>query len=55
VRVRAGEQTSVAVSAEATQGWYDFSVEAGAFVARYAGRIETGAWSISDPAMDSGI
>jgi phospholipase C len=51
VRVRAGEQTSVAVSAEATQGWYDFSVEAGAFVARYAGRIETGAWSISDPAM----
>jgi len=32
-------------------GWYDFTVATGGFAYRYAGRIETGAWSVSDPAM----
>jgi phospholipase C len=31
--------------------WYDFTVTADSFVRRFAGRIETGADSISDPAM----
>ena len=34
-----------------THGWYDFTVRAGGLMYRYAGRIETGAWSITDPAM----
>ena len=34
-----------------TRGWYDFSVRVGTLAYRYAGRIETGKWSITDPAM----
>ena len=34
-----------------THGWYDFTVRASGLVYRYAGRVETGAWSITDPAM----
>jgi phospholipase C len=37
--------------AAATQGWYDVIVEGRGFTQRYAGRIETGAHGISDPAM----
>lgn len=32
-------------------GWYDFTVTAGAFERRFAGRMETGQDSVSDPAM----
>ncbi|MDZ5629133.1 phospholipase domain-containing protein, partial [Achromobacter xylosoxidans] len=38
----------------ASGGWYDFSVradDAPGFIRRFAGRVETGAPSISDPAM----
>jgi phospholipase C len=35
--------------------WYDFTVTAAAFTRRLAGRIETGADSISDPAMGHGL
>jgi phospholipase C len=35
--------------------WYDFTVTAAAFTRRFAGRIETGADSISDPAMAQDI
>jgi phospholipase C len=35
----------------ATHGWYNLSVRCGALTYRYAGRVETGKWSISDPAM----
>ena len=36
-------------------GWYDFSVSApGGFMRRFAGRLETGRDSISDPAMGAG-
>ncbi|OFA03294.1 phosphocholine-specific phospholipase C [Duganella sp. HH101] len=31
--------------------WYDFSATCGDFVRRYAGRLETGAHGVSDPAM----
>ncbi len=42
------------IETPASQGWYDVSVrlaESPRFLKRYAGRIETGRWSISDPAM----
>ncbi len=51
VTVPRGGSSTVIVDTAATQGWYDFSVEAGETVYRYAGRIETGKWSITDPAM----
>lgn len=38
-------------SAKDTQGWYDLSVESPGVAYRYAGRVETGKWTISDPAM----
>jgi len=34
--------------------WYDFTVTASGFTRRFAGRVETGRPSISDPAMGSG-
>jgi len=39
------------VPTRASHGWYDFSVRAGELAYRYAGRVETGKWSVSDPAM----
>jgi phospholipase C len=39
----------------ASGGWYDFTVTAGSgFTRRFAGRLETGRDSISDPAMGNG-
>jgi phospholipase C len=38
-------------SLDFTGGWYDFTVTAGAFERRFAGRMETGKDSVSDPAM----
>jgi phospholipase C len=46
-----GESNSIIVDTVATQGWYDFTVHAGEMAYRYAGRVETGKWSITDPAM----
>lgn len=43
--------TSTTLRTSASHGWYDFTVEAGEQRYRYAGRIETGEWSITDPAM----
>jgi phospholipase C len=37
----------------ASGGWYDFTASAGSFARRFAGRMETGEDSISDPAMAS--
>jgi phospholipase C len=45
------ETLSVRVSTKASKGWYDFTVTTPGISYRYAGRIETGKWSISDPAM----
>jgi phospholipase C len=44
--------TSVAnIDTASTHGWYDFTVKVEGLAYRYAGRMETGKWSISDPAM----
>jgi phospholipase C len=50
----AGRVHTVVVPTTASHGWYHFSVRAGDLTYRYAGRVETGAWSISDPAMGAG-
>ena len=48
-----GEQLAIPVEAAKTHGWYDFTVqEQGATaVQRYAGRVETGRSSFTDPLM----
>jgi phospholipase C len=49
-----GGQTSFTIDTRDSFGWYDFSVRIAArarFAKRYAGRVETGNWSVSDPAM----
>jgi len=52
--VAAGAKAKIVVSNQKTQGWYDFTLkvagEAG-FERRCAGRVETGRWGITDPAM----
>ena len=48
------ESRDIAVDTVKSSGWYDLNVTmAGVaqFERRYAGRVETGQWSISDPAM----
>jgi phospholipase C len=53
-RLTAGERASVTLPLAKNQGWYDFSVRVKGlegFEKRYAGRIETGRDSISDPHM----
>jgi phospholipase C len=52
--VAAGSGAVVLLPVAASQGWYDFSTTVDsdpAFGRRFAGRLETGAASISDPAM----
>jgi phospholipase C len=51
LQVGAGKRATVAVATESSGGWYDVSVSAGALAYRYAGRVETGRASITDPAM----
>jgi phospholipase C len=51
ILLRPGEQRSTRIDTASTRGWYDLSITAGATTNRYAGRLETGKWSISDPAM----
>jgi phospholipase C len=49
-----GERITLSVDAHKSSGWYDVSVRTSAgrqFQKRYAGRVETGKWSTSDPAM----
>ncbi|HVY68793.1 MAG TPA: phospholipase C, phosphocholine-specific [Verrucomicrobiae bacterium] len=53
-KVRANSEVTVPVPALRSHGWYDFSVtvnDAGIFEQRFAGRVETGRDSISDPVM----
>jgi phospholipase C len=55
-RMLSTQPISIELNLAATQGWYDFSVRIdgdSTFEQRYAGRVETGAASISDPAMDN--
>jgi phospholipase C len=48
------EQATLVIDTQSSAGWYDLGVRVlddGDFERRYAGRVETGEWSISDPAM----
>jgi phospholipase C len=52
--IPAGEQTKLIIDTGASERWYDLSVVVVGFPSfhhRYAGRIETGEWGSSDPAM----
>lgn len=52
--VRAGATSSLNIDTTSAQGWYDFTIlppDADSAHIRYAGRLETGAESISDPFM----
>ena len=53
VAVAAHGRSTITIDTSAAHGWYDFSVRAEDLSYRYAGRVETGKWSISDPAMSS--
>ena len=49
-----GQSTTARWSVSATHGWYDIAVRLSAeslYLRRFAGRLETGRDSISDPAM----
>jgi phospholipase C len=52
--LRPGSTTTIPIKIESSFGWYDFHlgiVGQETFDQQYAGRIETGKWSYSDPAM----
>jgi phospholipase C len=52
--VVSGKEETLVVETQNSAGWYDFSLRLkgdGQFEKRYAGRVETGNWSTSDPAM----
>ncbi len=51
MQVGAGEEATMAVATASSGGWCDVTVSAGALAYRYAGRVEAGRASISDPAM----
>jgi phospholipase C len=50
-KINAGQETSVVLNLKQSHGWYDFTVKADGSTeeARYAGRVETGMPSFSDP------
>jgi phospholipase C len=47
----AGDTAMIVLPLGKSHGWYDVSVQVGSFAQRFAGRVETGRDSISDPAM----
>ncbi|HTE46264.1 MAG TPA: phospholipase C, phosphocholine-specific, partial [Gemmatimonadaceae bacterium] len=51
VMLQGGAALSVPINVAATHGWYDFTVMAASMTYRYAGRVETGGWGVTDPAM----
>jgi len=51
VQLAAGEERTVQVKLDPTHRWYDLTVTDGVTTYRFAGRVETGQWSVSDPAM----
>ncbi|MES3017766.1 MAG: phospholipase C, phosphocholine-specific [Bacteroidota bacterium] len=55
-QLEAGKNKKIEWSLASSGNWYDFSVKsAGTYLSRFAGRIETGKHSISDPAMAAEI
>jgi phospholipase C len=55
LNVPRGERSVVVMDTASTHGWYDFTVQSGGLVQRYAGRVETGMWSVTDPAMGGSV
>jgi phospholipase C len=54
IRIKKGAVERIVVSSAKSYGWYDFSLQLptnSSFVRRYAGRVETGEASKSDPFM----
>jgi phospholipase C len=51
--IAAGHEASIVLDLKQSYGWYDFTVKANGSeaVARFAGRVETGRSSVSDPLM----
>jgi phospholipase C len=49
--VNSGASQTLKVDPKANGGWYDFTVETTGHRYRYAGRVETGEWTTTDPAM----
>ncbi|MFB9336951.1 phosphocholine-specific phospholipase C [Actinoplanes octamycinicus] len=49
--LRAGTARTSQISAARTRGWYDVTVTSGSVVAQYAGHLENGRDSITDPGM----
>jgi phospholipase C len=52
--VSAAKTVSLAWTVDGSGNWYDFTASSNAFERQFAGRMETGASSISDPAMGIG-
>jgi phospholipase C len=52
-KITPGQETSAVLSLKRNHGWYDFTVETDGSKqqARFAGRVETGMPSFSDPLM----
>ena len=50
-RVEAGGSRSIPLDLQKSHGWYDFSVKTSGAEARFAGRVETGRGSYTDPLM----
>ena len=47
-------RATLSIDTQSSAGWYDVSVriaKEARFEKRYAGRVETGKWRVSDPAM----
>ncbi len=58
VNAPAGQVLRVTLDLGRSHGWYDFSIQPVAtsgFVRRYAGRIETGKDSVSDPLIGGAV
>lgn len=58
VKVPSGQTVEVTIDASRSGGWYDVGIEIvgiKSFSRRLAGRVETGKWSISDPAMGNSV
>ncbi|OOG77907.1 phosphocholine-specific phospholipase C [Algoriphagus sp. A40] len=51
LELKAGKKVSEALDFESSQGWYDFTVQGQGFSWAYAGRLENGLESISDPLL----
>ncbi len=54
--LKPGQTERLTIATHKSSGWYDLGCRvagtSGSFLKRYAGRVETGKWTTSDPAMD---